>query len=81
MKTSAFRKFALGVSARAPNGKIGESFHGDFVGYFESELEIGRDLGSEALERPDSRKCVIGGVNTDGFEDLGVFAQAISLEA
>ena len=60
--------------------QVRECLHRDFVRDLEAELEVGGDLGGEALQIFDARKGVICHVHVDRFENFRVFAQAVSLE-
>src|ERR1035438_10439608 len=68
------------ASAMTESGQIREFLDGDFIGDFESELEIRRHLRGESFKKFLAGERVICGIHTDRFENLGVFTKAIPLE-
>jgi hypothetical protein len=78
---SALRRFSLGLPpADTVPGQVGELLDGDFIRHLEAEEKILRHLRQHAFEVAPVGKPVIGAIDADGFEDLGVFAQAVLLE-
>ena len=58
-----------------------EFFHRDFVGDFEAQAEVIRDLRAEVGQVFLRREAVVAGVNADRGENFGVFLEALGLEA
>ena len=54
--------------------------YGDGVGHLQAELEVIRRLADHALQILDAGEGVVGGIDANGFKDLGVFGQAVTLE-
>src|ERR1035437_155034 len=65
----------------AEPGQIREFLHCDFISDLEAKLEIRRHLRGESLKKFLTRERVICGINTDCFENLGVFTETCPLEA
>ena len=65
----------------AETGEIGKFLDGDGVGDLEAELKIVGHLISEFVEIIGAREIIVGGIDADGIEDFGVFAEAIPFEA
>ena len=53
----------------------------DGVGHLEAEQEIVRGLGDHAFQILLAGKGVVGGIDADGLEDLGVFRKRVPLES
>ena len=60
--------------------ELGELLDGDGVRHLQAEQEVVRRLVDHAFEILLAGKGVVGGVDADGLEDLGVFSEAVTLE-
>jgi hypothetical protein len=58
----------------------GELLDGDGVCHLQPEHEVVRRLKDHALEVLLAGKGVVGSIDADGLEDLGVFREAVPLE-
>lgn len=61
--------------------QVGEFLNSDGVSNLQGELELVRRLVDQALQILLAREGVIGRIHADGFEDLGIFPQTVSVEA
>lgn len=61
--------------------ELREVFDGDGVGDLVGEEEGGRDQIREAVEGLPIGEAVVGSIDANGREDLGVFGEAVAFEA
>ena len=60
--------------------QLGELLDGDGVGHLQAEQEVVRRLDDHAFQILLAGEGVVGGIDADGLEDLGVFGEAVPLE-
>ena len=61
--------------------QVREFLDGDFISHFEGKLKVFRHLRNHPFNVMLIGKLVVGGIDADRIEDLGVFGQAIPVEA
>lgn len=61
--------------------EVRKFFNRDGVSNLEGKLKIIRDLSSQVLQVFLRGKRVVSGIDADGLEDLGIFGEAIAVEA
>ena len=60
--------------------QLGKLLDRDGVGHLQAEQEVVRRLVDHAFQVLLAGEGVVGGIDADGLEDLGVFRQAVTLE-
>ena len=73
--------FVLRPGAVAEAVELGKFFHRDFVGHFVAQPEVVGNLRAKAREEFIRGKAVVAGIDADGWKGVGVFLEALGLEA
>jgi hypothetical protein len=61
--------------------ELGKLFHRDFVGHFVAQPEVVGNLRAKAREEFIGGKTVVAGIDANGRKVVGVFFEALGLEA